>query len=149
MAGAPEFAGISKLKRIVSSSSQEVISEDPLVVAANFVTLISGGARRPSIWLTGLREPTACACRTGAGVSFRFDSEEGVSGIFYFFPDFASAKPDGEASERPPIPTKMIIDRVAGYADALDTLLRTVPRPPDLKQQLAKDPELSQLLKYL
>ena len=148
MVGAPELAGVSKLRQIVSSSSQEVISQDPLVVAANFVTLISG-ARRPNIWLTGLREPTACASRTGAGVSFRFDSEEGVSGVFFFFPDFASAQPDGEASERPPIPTKMIIDRVAGYADALDTLLRTVPRPPDLKKRLAKDSGLARLLKYL
>ena len=148
MVRTPELAGVSKLRQIVSSSSQEVISQDPLVVAANFVTLISG-ARRPNIWLTGLREPMACACRTGAGVSFRFDSEEGVSGVFYFFPDFASAQPDGEASERPPIPTKMIIDRVAGYADALDTLLRTVPRPPDLKKRLAKDSGLARLLKYL
>jgi hypothetical protein len=149
MFGAPKSAETSKLTQIVSAS-QEVISQDPLVVAANFVTLISG-ARRPNIWLTGLREPTACASRTGAGagVSFRFDSEEGVSGIFYFFPDFASAQPDGEASARPPIPTKMIIDRVAGYADALDALLRTVPRPPDLKKHLAKDPALSALLKYL
>jgi hypothetical protein len=125
MVGTPELAGISKLSQIVSSSSQEVISQDPLVVAANFVTLISG-ARRPNIWLTGLREPMACACRTGAGVSFRFDSEEGVSGIFSFFPDFASAQPDGEA---------------------FDTLLRT--RPPDLKKRLARDSELARLLKYL
>jgi hypothetical protein len=147
MVGTPELAGIPKLRQIVSSSSQEVISQDPLVVAANFVTLISG-ARRPNIWLIGLREPAACACRTGAGVSFRFDSEEGVSGIFYFFPDFASARPDGEASERPPIPTKMIIDRVAGYADALDTLLRTVPGPPDVKKRLAKHSGLARLLKY-
>ncbi|MCP3442900.1 hypothetical protein [Bradyrhizobium sp. CCGUVB14] len=72
-----------------------------------------------------------------------------MSGIFYFFPDFAAAQPDGEASGRPPIPTKMIIDRVAGYADALDTLLRTVPRPPDLKKQLAKDSGLAWMLKYL
>jgi hypothetical protein len=142
----PELAGTPKLRQVVSSSSQEVISQDPLVVAANFVTLISG-TRGPDIWLTALREPMACACPTGAGVSFRFDSEEGVSGIFYFFPDFASARPDGEASERPPIPTKMIIDRVAGYADALDTLLRTVPRPPDLKKKLAKDSALARLLK--
>jgi hypothetical protein len=82
-------------------------------------------------------------------VSFSFDSEEGVSGLFYFFPDFASAQPDGEASARPPIPTKMIIDRVAGYADALNTLLGTVPRPPDLKKHLAKQPGLAGLLKYL
>jgi hypothetical protein len=148
MAGAPGLAEASKLRQIVSSSSQEVISRDPLVVAANFVTLISG-TRRPNIWLTGLREPMACASPTGKGVSFRFDSEEGVSGVFYFFPDFAGARPDGEASERPPIPTKMIIDRVAGYADALDCLLGTVPRPPDLKKQLTKHPLLARLLKYL
>jgi hypothetical protein len=145
--GMPELAETPKLRQVVSSS-QEVISQDPLVVAANFVTVISG-TRRPNIWLTGLREPMACACPTGAGVSFRFDSEEGVSGIFYFFPDFASAQPDGEPSARPPIPTKMIMDRIAGYADALETLLRTTPRPPDLKKQLAKHPGLAWMLKYL
>lgn len=147
MVATPELAEIPKLKQVVSSS-QEVISQDPLIVAANFVTLISG-TRRPNIWLTGLREPMACACPTGAGVSFLFDSEEGVSGIFYFFPDFASAQPGGEASARPPIPTRMIVDRVAGYADALDTLLRTTPRPPDLKKQLAKHSGLGWILKYL
>jgi len=147
MVGRPELADTPKLRQIVSSS-QEVISQDPLVVAANFVTLITG-TRRPNIWLTGLREPTACACPTSAGVSFRFDSEEGVSGIFYFFPDFAAVQPDGEAPGRPPIPTKMITDRVAGYADALDTLLGTTPRPPDLKKQPAKRSGLAWILKYL
>lgn len=147
MVGTPELAEIPKLRQVVSSS-QGVISQDPLVVAANFVTLISG-TRRPNIWLTGLREPMTCACPTGAGVSFRFESEEGVSGTFYFFPDFAAVQPDGEAPGRPPIPTKMIMDRVAGYADALDNLLGTTSRPPDVKKQLAKHSGLAWILKYL
>jgi hypothetical protein len=113
-------------------------SQHLLVEAAAFVTFVSGGGR-PHIMLTGLREPSACKSSKSNGVSFLFDTKEGVSGKFYFFPEFASAWPDGEPAPRHQIPTEMIANRVSSYPEALRSLLATVPPVPDMSTLVPDD----------
>lgn len=102
-------------------------SHDTLVVAAAYVVFVSSTDRMPFL-VNRLHEPTACRSPSIEGVCFTFESEQGVSGRFYFFRQFASVWPDGEASPRHQIPTEMTAARVPGYTDALRQLLRPTPR---------------------
>lgn len=104
-------------------------SHDTLVLAAAYVGFVSAIDHLPTFQVSSLIEPTACQSSSGAeGVSFLFASEQGVSGIFYFFPEYASVWPAGEASPRVHIPTEMITGFLPEYSEALRQLLATVPR---------------------
>lgn len=104
-------------------------SHDTLVLAAAYVGFVSAIDNLPTFQVSSLIEPTACQSSSGAeGVSLLFASEQGVSGIFYFFPEYASVWPTGEASPRVHIPTEMITGFLPEFSEALRQLLATVPR---------------------
>jgi hypothetical protein len=103
---------------------------DPLIAAAQYVTIVSGGGR-PDVLVERIYDPLLCSSPAEEGVCFLFESGQGISGKMYFFSSFASAWPDGEASPRPQIPTEMIANQVPNYAEALKSLLIMIPRGVD------------------
>ena len=102
----------------------------PLFAAAQYVTIVSGGGR-PSVLVSRIHDPVLCDSPVGEGVCFLLESDEGISGKMYFFADFASAWPDGEATPRHQIPTDMITAQVPNYAEALRSLFIMIPRGVD------------------
>ena len=99
----------------------------PLLAAAQYVSIVSGGGR-PDVLVVRMYDPAPCSSPTGEGVRFLFESGQGTSGQMYFFSNFASAWPDGEATPRPQIPTEMITNQVPNYAETLKSLLVMIPR---------------------
>jgi hypothetical protein len=112
------------------AKSASPVAADPLLAAAQYVAIVSGGGR-PSVFVTRIYDPILCTSPAGEGVCFLLESNEGASGKMYFFSGFASAWPDGEAAPRPQIPTEMIASRVPSYAETLQSLMVMIPRGVD------------------
>lgn len=100
------------------AKSGSLVAVDPLLAAAQYVTIVSGGGR-PSVFVTRIYHPILCTSPAGEGVFFLLESGEGILGKMYFFSDFASAWPAGEAAPRPQVSTEMITGRVPNYAETL------------------------------
>ncbi|MCJ2189283.1 hypothetical protein [Novosphingobium beihaiensis] len=129
--------GRKKDERSVKSESDQPLGKPPkegiLLEAARFTTFVSSIKDLPELLVTNITNPIRCSSKNNLwdGVSFLFQSREGVIGKIYFFPNFVSAWPDGEPSPRPQIPTDYITEMFPEYEEALKHLLITIPRPFD------------------
>ena len=112
---------------------------DILLEAARYVTFVSSIKGLPELLVTSIADPIRCSSSNELwnGVSFMFQSREGVAGKIYFFPNFVSAWPDGEPSPRNQIPTAFVGEQIPEYEVALKNLFMTVPRPWDVAAHIS------------